>query len=76
MIVVLSVLTASNYVIYAFYPTCQPPKALIKSLSAMFLFIVGFINLTSKLATNRLHQACNYFKIGTTVVDVSLILII
>ncbi len=65
MIVVLSVLTASNYLVYWFYPTCTPPDSLVKCLSAFLLLIVGFINLTSALWTNRLHQVCNYFKIGT-----------
>jgi hypothetical protein len=64
MIVVLSVLTASNYLVYFFYPTCTPPDILIKCLSSFLLLIVGFINLTSALWTNRLHQICNYFKIG------------
>ena len=64
MIVVLSVLTASNYLVYWFYPTCTPPESLVKCLSSFLLLIVGFINLTSALWTNRLHQVCNYFKIG------------
>ncbi len=65
MIVVLSVLTASNYLVYWFYPTCTPPDALVKCLSSFLLLIVGFINLISAVWTNRLHQICNYFKIGT-----------
>ncbi len=64
MIVVLSVLTASNYLVYWFYPTCTPPDVLVKCLSSFLLLIVGFINLTSGIWTNRLHQICNYFKIG------------
>lgn len=64
MIVVLSVLTASNYLVYWFYPTCTPPPALVKCLSSFLLLIVGFINLTSRKGTGRLHQICNYFKIG------------
>jgi L-type amino acid transporter 9 len=64
MIVVLSVLTASNYLVYWFYPTCPPPDALVKCLSSFLLLIVGFINLISAVWTNRLHQICNYFKIG------------
>jgi hypothetical protein len=64
MIVVLSVLTASNYLVYWFYPTCPPPEILVKCLSSCLLLIVGFINLTSSVWTNRLHQVCNYFKIG------------
>jgi hypothetical protein len=64
MIVVLSVLTASNYLVYWFYPTCPPPIVLVKCLASFLLLIVGFINLTSASWTNRLHQVCNYFKIG------------
>jgi hypothetical protein len=64
MIVVLSVLTASNYLVYWFYPTCAAPETLVKCLSSFLLLVVGFINLTSALWTNRLHQICNYFKIG------------
>jgi amino acid transporter len=64
MIVVLSVLTASNYLVYWFYPTCPPPDILVKCLSSFLLLIVGFINLTSAIWTNRLHQICNYCKIG------------
>lgn len=64
MIVVLSVLTASNYLVYWFYPTCSPPDALLKCLSSLLLLILGVINLTSTIWTNRLHQICNYFKIG------------
>jgi hypothetical protein len=64
MIVVLSVLTASNYLVYWFYETCTPPNILVKCLSSFLLLIVGFINLTSAIWTNRLHQICNYFKIG------------
>ena len=64
MIVVLSVLTASNYLVYWFYPNCTPPPSLSKCLSLVLLLIVGFINLSSSLWTDRLHQICNYFKIG------------
>lgn len=64
MIVVLSVLTASNYLVYWFYPTCSPPDALVKCLSSLLLLFVGFVNLSSAVWTNRLHQICNYFKIG------------
>ena len=64
MIVVLSVLTASNYLVYWFFPTCSPPDTLVKVLSLFLLLIVGFINLSSAAWTNRLHQVCNYFKIG------------
>jgi amino acid transporter len=64
MIVVLSVLTASNYVVYMFYPTCPPPEILIKALSSIFLLLVGFFNLTSKLWTEKLHNFCNYGKLG------------
>ncbi|CAF3259518.1 unnamed protein product [Rotaria socialis] len=67
MIVVLSVLTASNYLVYWFYPTCAPPEILVKCLSSFLLLIVGFINLTSSIWTGRLHQVCNYFKIATLV---------
>jgi L-type amino acid transporter 9 len=73
MIVVLSVLTASNYLVYQFYPTCTPPDTLVKCLSSLLLLIVGFINLMSAVWTNRLHQICNYFKIGTTIFVYSLI---
>ncbi|CAF3642510.1 unnamed protein product [Adineta steineri] len=65
MIVVLSVLTASNYLVYWFYSTCTPPDILVKCLSSLLLLFVGFINLTSAVWTNRLHQICNYFKIGS-----------
>jgi len=65
MIVVLSVLTASNYLVYWFFPTCQPPEILVKCLSSVLLLIVGFINLKSANWTNRLHQICNYFKIAS-----------
>ncbi|CAF0820720.1 unnamed protein product [Rotaria sp. Silwood1] len=68
MIVVLSVLTASNYLVYWFYPTCTPPEILVKCLSSFLLLIVGFINLTSAAATNRLHQVCNYFKIASLLI--------
>jgi hypothetical protein len=64
MIVVLSVLTASNYLVYWFYPTCTPPVSLVKCLSSFLLLIVGFINLSSAVWTKYLHQVCNYFKIG------------
>ena len=64
MIVVLSVLTASNYLVYWFYPTCLPPAILVKCLSSFLLLIVGLINLISATWTNRFHQLCNYFKIG------------
>jgi amino acid transporter len=64
MIVVLSVLTAANYLVYFIYPTCPPPDSLVKCLASLLLLIVGFINLSSALWTNRLHQVCNYFKIG------------
>ncbi|CAF0804923.1 unnamed protein product [Adineta steineri] len=70
MIVVLSVLTASNYLVYWFYPTCPAPDRLVKCLSSFLLLIVGFINLTSAKWTNGLHQICNVFKI------VSLLLVI
>ncbi|CAF3570898.1 unnamed protein product [Rotaria socialis] len=68
MIVVLSVLTASNYLVYWFYPTCPPPDALLKCLSSFLLLIVGFINLASGVWTNRLHQVCNYFKIASLLI--------
>ncbi len=68
MIVVLSVLTASNYLVYWFYSTCTPPDALVKCLSSLLLLILGFINLISTVWTNRLHQICNYFKIGTKII--------
>ena len=64
MIVVLSVLTAANYLVYFIYPNCQAPETLLKCISSVLLLIVGFINLSSGLWTNRLHQVCNYFKIG------------
>lgn len=64
MIVVLSVLTASNYLVYWFYPSCETPDSLSKCLSLILILIVGFINLSSSQATDRLHQICNYFKIG------------
>ncbi|CAF3591300.1 unnamed protein product [Adineta steineri] len=54
MIVVLSVLTASNYLVYWFYPTCPAPDRLVKCLSSFLLLIVGFINLTSAKWTNAL----------------------
>lgn len=65
MIVVLSVLTASNYLVYWFFPTCTPPESLVKCLSSVLLLFVGFINLTSSTWTDYLHHVCNYFKIGT-----------
>ncbi|CAF2824087.1 unnamed protein product [Rotaria sp. Silwood2] len=68
MIVVLSVLTASNYLVYWFYPTCPPPDILVKLLSSLLLLIVGFINLSSAVWTNRLHQVCNYFKIASLLI--------
>ncbi|CAF2344011.1 unnamed protein product [Rotaria sp. Silwood2] len=63
MLVVLSILTASNYLVYWFYPTCTRPGILVKCLSSFLLLIVGFINLISAVATKRLHQVCNYCKI-------------
>ncbi|CAF1274345.1 unnamed protein product [Rotaria sordida] len=68
MIVVLSVLTAANYLVYWFYPTCTPPDILVKCLSSLLLLIVGFINLSSAVWTNRLHQVCNYFKIASLLI--------
>ncbi|CAF0723956.1 unnamed protein product [Adineta ricciae] len=68
MIVVLSVLTASNYLVYWFYPTCTPPDILVKCLSSFLLLIVGFINLISADWANRLHQICNYFKIASLLI--------
>ncbi|CAF0931525.1 unnamed protein product [Didymodactylos carnosus] len=70
MIVVLSVLTAANYLIYWFYPTCPPPTSLVKCLASFLLLIVAFINLASAIWTNRLHLACNYFKIGSLLIVV------
>ncbi|CAF0901905.1 unnamed protein product [Adineta ricciae] len=70
MIVVLSVLTASNYLVYWFFSTCTPPDVLVKCLASFLLLIVGFINLTSANWTKHLHQICNYFKIGSLLIVV------
>ncbi|CAF0935948.1 unnamed protein product [Didymodactylos carnosus] len=70
MIVVLSVLTASNYLVYWFYSTCPPPVSLVKCLSSFLLLIVAAINLSSAVWTNHLHSVCNYFKIGSLLIVV------
>ncbi|CAF3912755.1 unnamed protein product [Rotaria sordida] len=67
VLVVLSILTASNYLVYWFYSTCTLPRILVKCLSSFLLLIVGFINLISATSTKRLHQVYNYFKIGSLV---------